>query len=225
MSDAAELAAGTDPYLADTDGDGVNDGAEVAAGTSPLSYVVGGNGANSNNATVFSGTNDLVKIGVNEVTLTAANSYSGGTTIANGTLALNGSGTAGSGRINNEGVLKLNSYTANASTLTNLVSGTGPLWAVVNGSNKLTAANSYGGVTRVDSSSSGSRANFILSNATGPALYNGTNGQIVIGNSVYVQTMASNQLGTNVSVRWNVTNNANYGYLLLMGRDQSQGGD
>ncbi|MEY2851955.1 MAG: hypothetical protein RL549_654, partial [Verrucomicrobiota bacterium] len=223
LADSEEITIGTNPNLADTDGDGANDGAEVTAGTFPLSYVIGSNGANSNNATVFSGANDLVKIGSNEVTLTAANSYSGGTMIANGTLVLNGSGTAGSGEIKNQGVLKLNSYTANSSTLTNLISGTGSLWAVVNGDNKLTAANSYGGVTRVDSSSSGSRANFILSNPTGPALYNGTNGQIVIGNSVYVQTMANNQLGTNVSVRWNVTNNANYGYFLLMGRGQTVG--
>ncbi|MFZ9874519.1 MAG: beta strand repeat-containing protein, partial [Candidatus Methylacidiphilales bacterium] len=223
LTDSEEITIGTNPNLADTDGDGVNDGTEVTAGTFPLSYVIGSDGANSNNATVFTGTNDLVKIGSNEVTLTAANSYSGGTMIASGALVLNGSGTAGSGEIKNQATLKLNSYTADSSTLTNLISGTGSLWAVVNGNNKLTAANSYGGVTRVDTSSSGSRANFILSNSTGPALYNGTNGQIVIGNSVYVQTMANNQLGTNVSVHWNVTNNANYGYFLLMGHNQTVG--
>ncbi|NBQ56516.1 MAG: hypothetical protein EBU36_07775, partial [Verrucomicrobia bacterium] len=171
----------------------------------------------------ISGTGQVKQIGSGMTTLTSGNTYSGGTTITSGTLALNGSGTAGSGTINNGGVLMLNSYTANSSTLTNLVSGTGSLWAVVNGSNRLTAANSYGGVTRVDSSSSGSRANFILSNSTSPALYNGTNGQIVIGNSVYVQTMASNQLGTNVSLRWNVTNGANYGYFVLMGQNQAVG--
>ena len=48
-------------------------------------------------------------------------------------------------------------------------------------------------------------------------------GQIVIGNSVYVQTKAVNQLGTNVSLRWNVTNSANYGYFLLMGQNQTVG--
>ncbi|KRP32469.1 MAG: hypothetical protein ABS33_06455, partial [Verrucomicrobia subdivision 6 bacterium BACL9 MAG-120924-bin69] len=46
---------------------------------------------------------------------------------------------------------------------------------------------------------------------------------IFIGNSVYLQTLATNQLGTNVSIRWNVINNANYGYFVLMGQNQTVG--
>jgi autotransporter-associated beta strand protein len=130
------------------------------------------------------------------------------------------------GNITNNGLLIINKTTTSFS-LTNLISGTGSLRAIVaaspTGGLTLTAANGYGGVTQVDSSSSGSRANFILSNPVGAALYKGTNGQIIIGNSVYLQTKGANQLGSNVNVRWNVTNNANYGYFVLMGQNQTVG--
>jgi hypothetical protein len=36
LTNAQEIALGTDPFRADTDGDGFNDGTEVAAGSNPL---------------------------------------------------------------------------------------------------------------------------------------------------------------------------------------------
>ncbi|MDX8405222.1 MAG: LamG-like jellyroll fold domain-containing protein, partial [Mariprofundus sp.] len=59
---------GLDPFVADTDGDGINDGAEVAAGTDPLSAVSHGNRApvagldQSGSALSFDGINDYVAL-------------------------------------------------------------------------------------------------------------------------------------------------------------------
>jgi fibronectin-binding autotransporter adhesin len=49
---------------------------------------IGGNGANSNNSTIYSGTNSLLKVGSNTVTLTGNNSYTGGTTVDAGSLVV-----------------------------------------------------------------------------------------------------------------------------------------
>jgi autotransporter-associated beta strand protein len=49
---------------------------------------VGGNGTNTTDSTSYSGSQSLTKIGFNTVTLTGNNTYTGGTTINAGALAI-----------------------------------------------------------------------------------------------------------------------------------------
>ncbi|MGY0798534.1 autotransporter-associated beta strand repeat-containing protein [Lysobacter sp. A286] len=98
-------------------------------------------------AGLVSGTGTVVKQGGNILTLTADNDYSGGTTIAGGTLQLGAGGTSGwiLGDVANDGTLEFDR--SDDATFTGLVSGSGVV--VQNGSGvvTLTADNSYGGAT------------------------------------------------------------------------------
>nr|WP_119023768.1 autotransporter-associated beta strand repeat-containing protein [Salmonella enterica] len=61
---------------------------------------------------VISGSGNVVKQGGGELTLSNNNSYSGGTTIAEGTLTATAGGALGSGNIDNRAYLKLNAASA-----------------------------------------------------------------------------------------------------------------
>ncbi len=81
---------------------------------------------------------------------TNANTYSGTTTIASGTLQLGASGatgTLGSGAVVNNGTLNFNR--SNAMTVGNTISGTGAVHQTGSGTTTLTADNSYSGTTTV----------------------------------------------------------------------------
>ena len=81
------------------------------------------------------------------VILTGANTYSGGTTIASGTLQLGNGGASGSivGNVADNGALAFNR--SDAATFSGLVSGTGSLAQIGTGTTILTANNTYTGGT------------------------------------------------------------------------------
>ena len=100
-------------------------------------------------AGIVSGTGSLTQAGTGTTILTAENSYTGGTTIQQGTLQLGNGGTSGSiiGNIANNGNLTINR--SDAYTLAGIVSGTGSLTQAGTGTTILTADNSYTGGTTI----------------------------------------------------------------------------
>jgi len=94
-------------------------------------------------AGVISGTGSLVKNGTGALTLTGANSYSGGTTLSAGTLI--GNTTSLQGNIVNNAALVIDQ--ASAGTYAGVISGTGSLTKDGAGALTLTGANSYSGGT------------------------------------------------------------------------------
>ena len=102
-------------------------------------------------AGVISGTGAVEQNGTGTTVLTAANSYTGGTTINAGTLQLGNGGTSGSivGNVTNNGTLAFNR--ADALTFGGLISGTGAVRQIGSGTTTLTAASTYSGATTVAS--------------------------------------------------------------------------
>ncbi len=98
---------------------------------------------------VVSGTGSLSQIGTGTLTLTAADTYAGGTTISAGTLQIGNGGTTGSivGNVLDNGNLAFN-HTDNV-TFPGIVSGTGTLSQVGTGTLTLTAAETYTGGTTI----------------------------------------------------------------------------
>ncbi len=98
---------------------------------------------------IVSGTGALNKTGSGTLTLTGANSYSGGTTISAGTLQLGGGGVSGSiiGDVTDNGVLAFNR--SDTVTSPGVISGSGSVSQIGSGRTVLTANNSYGGATTV----------------------------------------------------------------------------
>jgi autotransporter-associated beta strand protein len=99
----------------------------------------------------ISGSGAVQQIGSGTTTLTGHNSYTGGTTIAAGTLQIGNGGTTGSivGNVANEGVLAFNR--SDAVTLAVNISGGGAVQQIGSGTTILTGANSYSGDTTVSS--------------------------------------------------------------------------
>ena len=110
----------------------------------------------NNSSTIFNGvvqdgagTLGLTKVGTGTLTLTAADSYGGGTTISAGTLQIGNAGTTGSivGNVLDNGNLAFN-RTDNV-TFPGIVSGTGSLNQLGTGTLTLTAADTYAGITTI----------------------------------------------------------------------------
>ena len=91
----------------------------------------------------------VIKSDPGTVVLTAANSYSGGTTVNAGTLQLGDGGTAGSvtGDVVNHGQLTV--FRSNAMTLAGAISGAGGFRQSGPGTTTLTGANTYAGTTTI----------------------------------------------------------------------------
>ena len=116
--------------------------------------------------------------------LTGANTYSGGTTIAAGTLQLGDGGTTGSivGNVVDNGTLAFDR--SDAVTFPGAISGTGSVSQIGPGSTTLTAANSYSGGTLLaagtliagNNSALGSGALTVAANAVGPTTLDNTAG-------------------------------------------------
>ncbi|RDJ20331.1 hypothetical protein DWF00_14190, partial [Bosea caraganae] len=179
VKDGADLLvlAGTNTYTG---------GTTIAAGTLQIgaggtSGSINGDAANSgtlafnrSDAASFSGaisgSGQLVQLGSGTLTLTSSNSYTGGTTIAAGTLQLGNGSTSGSitGNVANNGTLAFNR--SDALSFTGAVSGSGSLIQLGTGTLTLTGTNSYSGGTTITAGTlAGSATSFgsgaILNNA------------------------------------------------------------
>jgi autotransporter-associated beta strand protein len=102
------------------------------------------------NAAIINGSSQsLTKVGGGTLVLTAANTYSGGTTISGGTLQLGNGGTTGSifGNVADNGVLAINR--SDAFTFEGVISGSGALNQIGSGTTTLGAVNTYTGATTV----------------------------------------------------------------------------
>ncbi|MEI7851414.1 MAG: autotransporter-associated beta strand repeat-containing protein [Kiritimatiellales bacterium] len=111
---------------------------------------IGGTGNTLINGTIGNGSGGITKTGAGTLTLAGTNTYSGATTISDGTLQVgNGgtTGTLGTGNVTNNSKLIINR--SNAITVSNLISGTGSL--TKSGTNTLTlsGANTYSGETKI----------------------------------------------------------------------------
>ncbi len=100
-------------------------------------------------AGVISGTGSVTQLGTGTTTLTAANTYSGGTTITAGTLQIGNGGTTGSivGNVTDNATLAFNR--SDALTFGGVISGTGAVTKLGTGTTTLTAASTYTGPTTV----------------------------------------------------------------------------
>jgi fibronectin-binding autotransporter adhesin len=105
---------------------------------------------NSTLSGVISGFGGLVKDGAGQVTLTAANNYTGGTTILAGILQIGNGGATGSvvGNIANNGSLVFDR--SDSVTFNGVISGAGSLTESGGGTLILTASNSYSGGTSIN---------------------------------------------------------------------------
>ena len=100
-------------------------------------------------ASVISGTGALTKTNTGVLTLTDANTYSGGTMIGQGTLSIGNGGTTGSlaGLITNNATLVFNR--SDSITQSGIISGTGALNKTGAGTLTLSQANTYTGTTTI----------------------------------------------------------------------------
>jgi autotransporter-associated beta strand protein len=100
-------------------------------------------------AGVISGNGSLQQIGTGTTILTGDNTYTGGTTIAAGTLQLGNGGTTGTvaGDIVDNGILAVNR--SDTVTLSGVISGTGSFQQNGPGTTILTANNTYSGNTTI----------------------------------------------------------------------------
>ena len=98
--------------------------------SAPLALSVGNNGASTTYSGAMSGSGgSLTKLGAGMLTLTAANSYGGGTTISEGTLQVTQAGVAGSGPISIAAGSMLSVYAASTTcpTVSNVLTGSGTI--------------------------------------------------------------------------------------------------
>ncbi|WP_041782266.1 autotransporter domain-containing protein [Ancylobacter novellus] len=174
------------------------------------------------------GTGGIVKIGAGTIVLAADNSYTGGTVIKAGTLQLGNGGTSGwiLGDVLNNGVLAFDR--SDDVTFAGVVSGTGALAKIGDGSLTLTGANAYTGGTTIgagtlqigDGGTSGSIAGDVVNNGVlaidlsttltldgaisgnGALQQNGTGTTILTGASTYTgsTTVSSGALIVNGSI-------------------------
>jgi outer membrane autotransporter protein len=100
-------------------------------------------------AGTISGVGAVEKTGAGTTILTGANTYSGGTTITQGTLQLGAGGTSGSivGNVANNGTLAFNR--SDLITFAGIISGTGAVTQDGSGTTVLTSVNTYTGATSV----------------------------------------------------------------------------
>lgn len=142
-----------------------------------------------NVSNAISGTGTINQIGVGTTALTAANTYTGTTTISSGSLQIgnaSATGSLGSGGVINNANLTFNR--SNAMTVSNAISGTGTINQIGAGTTALTAENTYTGTTTIsagglqigDASTTGSlgtggvtnNANLILNRSNGMTVAN-----------------------------------------------------
>ncbi|WP_179215134.1 autotransporter-associated beta strand repeat-containing protein, partial [Achromobacter xylosoxidans] len=153
---------------------------------------------------LISGSGTVNQIGTGTTILTANNTYTGGTTIAAGTLQLGNGGTTGAilGDVTNNGALTFNR--SDVQTFPGLVSGSGVVNQIGAGTTILTADNTYTGGTTI------SAGTLQLGNGgtTGAILGNVANNGALTFNRSDVQTFPGqisgggvvNQIGTGTTI-------------------------
>ena len=132
-------------------GNGVLGSGSYAGTIANAGELVLGSGAAQILSGVISGTGSVTKSGAGTLTLSAANTYAGNTTLSAGRLVLGGSGVLGSGSyagtIANAGELIFGSNAAQ--TLSGGISGTGSLTQLGSGTLALSGNNSFSGLLTV----------------------------------------------------------------------------
>ena len=135
------------------------------------SATINTNGNNFGISTVISGSGPLIKAGAGTLTLTGANTYTAGTTVSAGTLAIANDGNIGAGAsvltLNTGAILQANGAAnlavhpitlggaaaidtqANTFTISTIISGTGPLTKIGSGTLILNGVNTYTGGTNI----------------------------------------------------------------------------
>jgi autotransporter-associated beta strand protein len=182
----------------------------------------------SNNfSNVISGTGKFIQANSGILALTVSNSYSGGTTISNGTLQVNTGAWFGSGNVTNNGALVFNS-TGN-STGSAIISGTGAITLANSGTVTLTGNNSYSGGTTIN------KGTLLVNNSTGSGVGTGAvivasgatlSGSGVIGGAVTINSggifAPGNPVGTlTVSNNFIASNGAILNYTLGTSSDKT----
>ena len=145
------------------------------SGTSTISGAIGETG----------GSRALSKGGTGTIILSAANTYTGGTTVSQGTLQIGNGGTTGSviGNITDNAALIFNR--SNAATHSGVISGTGTLTKNGAGALTLSNTNTYAGATTVNLGALNVTGNITGSavTVTGGTLAGGTGASTTIGNT------------------------------------------
>ncbi|HLM14290.1 MAG TPA: autotransporter domain-containing protein, partial [Reyranella sp.] len=183
------------------------------------SYVLGGKqlttGSNNQSTTVsgiISGSGgSLVKVGSGTLTLTGANTYSGGTTVSAGTLQ--GTTTSLQGAIANNASVVFDQATSG--TYTGVMSGTGGLTVQGGGAVTFSGTNTYSGLTTINSGAfnvSGSIASSVTVNNGGTLSGSGTIG----GNVTNSGTLAPGNVGTTLTVSGNLVHNSGATYQVAV---------
>ena len=114
----------------------------------------------------------LNKLGSGTLALTAANTYTGVTTVTGGTLQLSGNGTFGTGQVTNNSAIVLANTTALA--VPNAISGTGTLTQSGSGTTTLSGAQTYTGQTTVTGGTLQTTSQNVLTAAGGLDIQNGS---------------------------------------------------
>ncbi len=167
----------------------------VASSPRAINLVIGGNNANSTYSGVMSGAGAVTKSGNGTLIFTAADLYSGGTTITAGTLQL-GDGTANNGSvvgsIVDNSALALAVKPTTSQTFANAISGTGTLSKTGTGTATLSGANSYTGTTTISQGTLAISADSKLGTVASP-----TAGQLMLNGGMLQATRASFALSSN----------------------------
>jgi autotransporter-associated beta strand protein len=163
-------------------------------------------------ANTISGSGSLSKSGAGTTTLTAANTYSGGTTIAAGVLEL-GTGGSVAGNITNNAALSFNR--TDSATVTNTISGSGSLSKAGAGTLTLSVSNSYSGGTTLQSGTLRVDNNAAMGTGT-LTLENGT---------TFSAASVNRAIANNMVINGDVSfNEAGTGQLTLQGTNINLGG-
>jgi autotransporter-associated beta strand protein len=208
---ATGITADVSPHI-------VNSASSIAVDTNSNSVTYASAIASSN-------TGGLTKSGLGELTLTAANTYSGGTTVNGGTLTVSGSGTLGSTSgaltVNTGGILGIGTTNQTVGAVT-LAGGT------INGTGTLTSNTSFTSTGGTINANLAGTAGF--THTSGTTTLNGTigysgdttvNGGTLIFNSALTSTTASIGSGATLQLAALATGssigtlNLNGGTLLL----------